>query len=251
MAVEAWVIGGLPAEREERRRQREEKDLAHRRNLDHMLSLAKKKPITRHVDGFNNSLPEVEEDEEDAASRRAAREAQQAKEAEEKMSEREMYDRALSAVERKKRELLQRRAQVDASEAIASAAAATATEAAAEEDEEDEDEEDEENDEEDDDEEVPITRSSTKPYQEVQAAAAAGAAAEDEEPAAPPLQDASGFVQTYIAAAAFEGAKEGYVFMSGARGLGYYRDGATGSATKHARSETKVVEVDADLDELD
>ena len=72
-AVGAWVIGGLPAEREERRRQREEKDLAHRRNLDHMISLMKKTPTSRHVDGFNNPLPEVEDDEteEEKAARRA------------------------------------------------------------------------------------------------------------------------------------------------------------------------------------
>ena len=61
----------------------------------------------------------------------------------------------------------------------------------------------------------------------------------------------AGFVQTFIAAPSFGGAKEGYVFKSGPRGLGYYRDGQTGSATKHARTETKVVEADADLDELD
>merc|ERR1719231_2006282 len=64
-ATGAWAVGGLPAEREERRRQREEKDLAHRRNLDHMMSLMKKEKITRTVDGFNNPLPEVAYDDDD------------------------------------------------------------------------------------------------------------------------------------------------------------------------------------------
>ena len=40
LAVEAWSIGGLPAERAERRRQREEKEDAHRRNLQYMKELA-------------------------------------------------------------------------------------------------------------------------------------------------------------------------------------------------------------------
>ena len=51
-AVEAWVVGGLDAEREERKRQREEKDLAHRRNLDHMVSMMRKAKTSTHVDGF-------------------------------------------------------------------------------------------------------------------------------------------------------------------------------------------------------
>ena len=39
LTVEAWLIGGLPAERAERRRQREEKDAAHRRNIEYMQNL--------------------------------------------------------------------------------------------------------------------------------------------------------------------------------------------------------------------
>ena len=65
----------------------------------------------------------------------------------------------------------------------------------------------------------------------------------------------AGFTQTYLAAAAFEGAKPGYVFKHGERGLGYYRDGAAQTSEVHARSETKVVDAsdgnDQDLDELD
>ena len=73
-AVEAWAIGGLPAEREERRRQREEKDLAHRKNLDHMMSMQKGQTVTRHVDGFNNPLPEVEDDDEGGEKERTSEE---------------------------------------------------------------------------------------------------------------------------------------------------------------------------------
>lgn len=229
-AVDAWAIGGLPAEREERRRQREEKDLAHRRNLDHMLSLATKAKVTRHVDGFNNPLPEVEDDEaeQDAAARKAAREAQIAKEEEEKMSERDMYNRALSAVERKKRELLARKAERDAAEETAAAAAATATPAWPDEEEEAEE-------------------AAAPP-----AAPAATEAEDEEEEAPPPLQGApqAGFTQTFIGASSFGGAKEGYVFKTGHMGLGYYRDGAAATAKVHARTETKVEEAE-DLDDLD
>jgi len=242
-AVEAWAVGGLPGEREERRRQRAEKDLAHRRNLDAMISLRTKEKSTSLVDGFNNPLPEVEDDEEDEAARKAAREAQAKQEAEDKMSERDMYDRALGAVERKKRELLRQKAEREAAEAKAAEAAAGATSEGA-------------------DEEI-----------EFGSASGSGGAACDadfeEESAPPPLtgaraggaaeasaveeaaDGASGFVQTFIAAASFEGAKAGYVFKSGARGLGYYRDGAAHTATVHARSETKVVEAEEDLDDLD
>ena len=227
-AVEAWAIGGLPGEREERRRQREEKELAHRRNLDHMLSLKDQKPVTRHVDGFNNPLPEVEDDEDDAAKRKAEREAQAAKDAEAKLSERDMYDRALGAVERKKRELMRQKAEREAAEAVATAAASGASIVEEEEEEE----------------EVTIRRV-TEP------AAEPLEATEEEESAPPPLQASSGFVQSFIEASSFDGAKDGYTFKQGARGLGYYRDGASSSKV-HERSETKVVEAEAeDLDELD
>jgi len=121
-AVGAWAVGGLPAEREERRRQREEKDLAHRKNLDHMISLKERKQVTRHVDGFYNPLPEMA-DEEDveakAAERRKARDEELKKQKEDEMSERDMYDRALGAVERKKRELLKQKAEREAAAAQA------------------------------------------------------------------------------------------------------------------------------------
>ena len=73
----------------------------------------------------------------------------------------------------------------------------------------------------------------------------------EEESAPPPLQAAAGdFTQTFTPAASFGGAKHGFVFKSGPRGLGYYRDGAS-TATVHARSETQLVEATEDLDELD
>jgi len=49
LAAEAWYIGGLPAEREERKRQRIERETAHRRNIEYMKGTleggaSKKKP---------------------------------------------------------------------------------------------------------------------------------------------------------------------------------------------------------------
>ena len=56
---------------------------------------------------------------------------------------------------------------------------------------------------------------------------------------------------SFIEANTFIGPKPGYVFKSGPRGVGYYRDGAA-TAKREARTETKVQEaVDEDLDELD
>ena len=43
------------------------------------------------------------------------------------------------------------------------------------------------------------------------------------------VQASSGFVQSFIEASSFDGAKDGYTFKKGARGLGYYRDGASSS----------------------
>ena len=163
-----------------------------------------------------------------AAKRKAEREAQAAKDAEAKLSERDMYDRALGAVKRKKRELMRQKAEREAAEAVATAAASGASIVEEEEEEE----------------EVTIRRV-TEP------AAEPLEATEEEESAPPPLQASSGFVQSFIEASSFDGAKDGYTFKQGARGLGYYRDGASSSKV-HERSETKVVEAEAeDLDELD
>ncbi len=265
-AVEAWAIGGLPAEREERRRQREEKELAHRKNLDHMMSMQKGQTVTRHVDGFNNPLPEVEDDDNEgddkertSEERKKEQEERYRKEQEEKATERDMYDRALNAVERKKRELMRKKAEKAAAEAQASEAAAGATDAGAGAEEEEEEED------------VPLNRGGG-----AKAAAAAKAPEwsaegvdEEEESVPPPLAGAApraggggttsggdatsdGFVQTYIAASAFEGAKEGYVFKSGHKGLGYYRDGAHSTVRGEKAKETKAEVIEQeDLDELD
>lgn len=44
LAAEAWAIGGLPAEREERKRQRAEKEEAHRRNIEYMRGAMNAQP---------------------------------------------------------------------------------------------------------------------------------------------------------------------------------------------------------------
>merc|ERR1719240_102988 len=84
---------------------------------------------------------------------------------------------------------------------------------------------------------------------------------EEDESALPPLQamaaadapggaaeDSSAFSQAFLPAKGFEGAKPGYVFKKGGRGLGYYRDGAAEPmkpATARAEgAKTKVAEVE-------
>uniref|UniRef100_A0A7S2JR09 Dynein assembly factor 1, axonemal homolog n=1 Tax=Haptolina brevifila TaxID=156173 RepID=A0A7S2JR09_9EUKA len=111
LAVDAWAIGGLPGEREERRRQREEKDTAHRRNLEYMMSFSGKKRV-EVAEGENENS---EKDEIDWAKRQADLLA------EEKMTEKQMYERALGAVERKRAELLRLKAARQAVEAGMSA----------------------------------------------------------------------------------------------------------------------------------
>lgn len=261
-AVGAWVVGGLPAERQERTRQREEKDLAHRRNLDHMLSTMKKNATTRHVDGFNNPLPEVddEETEEEKAERIKAEKEEKRRKEEESASERDMYTRALGALERKKAELLRAKQQRAAAEAAAEGGEAAAAMVAStmmdaveagshasavkagkaaktllvEEVEEDDEEE---------------AESTLPPLQAVTPAAEAAAAGGRE-------GDGSAFDQAYIAARTFEGAKAGYVFKKGGRGVGYYRDGSAepqkAAEARKAAKEMKEEEVEEeDLEDLD
>jgi hypothetical protein len=223
-AVEAWAVGGLEAEREERKRQREEKDLAHRRNLDHMISMMKKEKVTRSVDGFYQPVADDEDEDESDAERakqypnQAAAAAAAKREAEEKLSERDMYDRALGALERKKRELQRQKAQREAAEATAAEAASGA---AADEEEDG-----------------------------------------DDEPPPPPLvgagtDGAAAFDQSFIPAATFEGTREGYVYKRGGKGLGYYRDGATEpvAQARPAKDDEELVVKEADegedLDDLD
>ena len=52
LCVEAWAVGGLPAERAERRRQREVKEALHKKNLDYMIDLmAKGKKAREEAEG--------------------------------------------------------------------------------------------------------------------------------------------------------------------------------------------------------
>jgi len=232
-AVEAWVIGGLPAEREERRRQREEKDLAHRRNLDHMMSMSGKQKVTRTVDGFNNPLPDAADDDDadaaaDAENHSAATAAATTTKAEDpdaRLSEKAIYERALSAVERKRRELMKAKAEREAAAKAAEEAAAGGVAGGGGDDD---------------------------------AVAAEGApriAPSEPAPSEPAPSEATDdgacFESTFVAAASFEGKRDGYVFKSGSRGLGYYRDGPSASATKVPRGAMVVEEAEEDLEDLD
>lgn len=49
LAAEAWAVGGLPAEREERARQRAEKEEAHRRNIEYMKGALHAEPTGRSL----------------------------------------------------------------------------------------------------------------------------------------------------------------------------------------------------------
>jgi len=114
LAVDAWVIGGLPAEREERRRQRQEKDTKHRANLEFMMSISKRKPV---------EVTSEDEEAERQSQHAEFKKRQEALIAEEKITEKQMYDRALGAVERKRAELLRRKKEKAREEARAEAAA--------------------------------------------------------------------------------------------------------------------------------
>jgi len=83
LAVEAWVIGGLEAERAERRRQREEKDAAHLRNLQHMKQMMRQ--------GRPEDKPTAEDVAAEAAGD-AVSEAQQKAEEEERAREKRIAD---------------------------------------------------------------------------------------------------------------------------------------------------------------
>ena len=122
LAVEAWLVGGLPAEREERRRQRAEKDNAHRRNLEHMMKLMRGCQEKQEAP----PLAEGDDEAEGEAGRRVARTMGEGTAAAKnsltttgsamaakarRISEKEMYEKALSAVEAK-RLLLQQQAEL-------------------------------------------------------------------------------------------------------------------------------------------
>jgi hypothetical protein len=133
LAVEAWVVGGLPAEREERRRQRVEKDEAHRRNLHFMINLQKEARAKAAAEAaaageappFSASEEESEgeeSEEEEAPPLQSAPPPATAKGADEAA----MQSKAMGALEAKRRELTER--------AAARAAAAKAAEEAVAED---------------------------------------------------------------------------------------------------------------------
>jgi len=122
MATEAWAVGGLPAEREERRRQRKVKDEAHRRNLEYMKILQ-----NRGAEEAAARRASAGEDDEEPVAPAPAPAAPPLDEP----SEKEIYDRALKALEAKKRELLEKKKVAAAAEATAAAAAAAAVPASA------------------------------------------------------------------------------------------------------------------------
>ena len=92
-AVEAWAVGGLEAEREERRRQRDEKDAAHRRNLEYM------KALMRGGRAEADSDADRDEGDEDSVAEAVNPSAGMS-------STDGMYARALRAIETKRAELL-------------------------------------------------------------------------------------------------------------------------------------------------
>jgi len=244
LAVDAWAVGGLPAEREERRRQREEKDAAHKRNLEYMMSFSGKKHVKVEA--------EDEEDEKPKLSASEFAKQQEAKLAEEKMTEKQMYERALGAVERKRAELMRLKAErqkalgmpeeEESKEGAAAAGGTAGGEAAAE--------------------------ASTADEGRAGGARFAGQSAEDivselegtvpgmqvSEPAEPPPA-------SFEPATAFSGPRAGKVFKSGEYGLGYYADAAALAAALAAPADAAAgptppppappsAEED-DLDELD
>jgi hypothetical protein len=122
LTVEAWAIGGLPAERAERRRQREEKDAAHRRNIEYMQNLMaggkkareeRERKEREEGEGMADEGEEGEEGEDGERPKGPAAVGQRKKEAAEPAGESEgdMYARALRAVEAKRAELLEKAKQ--------------------------------------------------------------------------------------------------------------------------------------------
>ena len=97
LCVEAWLVGGLEAEREERRRQRDEKDAAHRRNLEYMKALMRG---GRADTGTEESAEDASVNSERSALSPAA-ELPAA-------SSDDMHARALRAIETKRAELLRK-----------------------------------------------------------------------------------------------------------------------------------------------
>ena len=115
------------------------------------------------------------------------------------MSERDMYDRALGALERKRRELQRQKAERAAEQEVRDQLKPKHIE------EVDGDEEEEEEE-----------------GRRRRCAAAAGGGGGRRRRG----QDGAAFAPSFIECATFAGTKDGYIFKRGPRGTGYYRDGA-------------------------
>lgn len=118
LSVSAWAIGGLPAEREERRRQREEKELAHKRNLDAMKHLMRRGA----PDVVENGEDEADIDEDKAVDKAPplaaapARGRGRSAPPLEPRTEQALYSSALKALEAKRAALLQKAAAAAAAQ---------------------------------------------------------------------------------------------------------------------------------------
>jgi len=249
LAVDAWVFGGLPAEREERRRQRQEKDAQHRKNLEYMMSFRKE------------GVPPQRDHEDDATNTEFSN-AQKAALADDKLTEKDMYERALSAVERKKRELMKLKAERMRAQAIANGEALPdepADEAPADEAPADE---------------APAKGATDEPATSPASASIGDVDAEGEEQL-PALCGAAKFVtqssadvvaqleapgapptpppppHAFQPSPTWAGPKSGMVFKRGSHGQGYYLDDATAQLAVAAPAPATAAQEVMDLDELD
>jgi len=270
LAVDAWAVGGLPAEREERRRQRQEKDDRHRKNLDYMLGLKKDRiPFKEDHDADDpeGDLPSLKTG--DPPRESSFAKAQKAA-GDEKVTEKALYDKALAALERKKRELRKIKAERARAEAVANgevpppeaedeeplpaatpswegskvAPAQSAPSDALEDEAEDE---------------VPVLQSAAK----FAAQSSSDVVAQLEAPGTalptpPPPPAAAAPDETFEPSATWTGARAGKVYKCGEHGPGYYADaraaGGTGAASGAIPSAIPTPPLAAgamDLDELD
>ncbi len=126
MAIEAWAIGGLAAEREQRSWHRQEKDAAHRRNIENMMAMWKENKEKAGRGGTEGEAADAEEEVEVAPQSRGYPVQS------ERRSEKEMYESALAAVDKKRRELLKAKQERERAEAGLEAAAEGADDETAE-----------------------------------------------------------------------------------------------------------------------
>uniref|UniRef100_A0A7S4BMU3 Dynein assembly factor 1, axonemal homolog n=1 Tax=Chrysotila carterae TaxID=13221 RepID=A0A7S4BMU3_CHRCT len=217
LAVAAWQVGGLPAERAERRRQREEKEAAHKRNLDAMIAMMRgSKAKTRVSDAAEEAKDGEGDDDDDddgdsnvpalasgrgrgsarsSDTRQPGRGAGRGAGTGQNKAEQALYTSALKALEAKRKELLAKKAEASPKPTGDDA------DAGAEED------------------VMAIT-----PDQHV----VADNAKQDAVAEKPHLE---GYVDAACTAdddfepsARFEGSRAGFIFKRDTKGLGYYRD---------------------------